>query len=71
LPAGDANCSTDVDLDDVTAVLGDLAGLGAAPCRSKGNVKCNDGLDGVDALFILEDYAGLDVDLPQGCPAIG
>jgi hypothetical protein len=69
--AGDADCSGDVNVGDVSALLGDFAGLGAAPCRSYANVKCDDPLDIVDALFVLHFSAGLTAQIPAWCPPIG
>lgn len=64
---GDATCDHDVDVDDVSALLRDFAGLGAAPCRSYANVKCDDALDVMDALLILQHVAGINAQLPAWC----
>jgi hypothetical protein len=42
-----------------------------ATCVLAGNVKCDDALSAVDALFILRHVASLPVNLPQNCPEIG
>ena len=68
---GDADCSGDIDLDDVTTVLRDAGGLDDAPCAFIGNVKCNDPLNPVDAVMILAYHAELDVEVPGGCPTMG
>jgi hypothetical protein len=68
---GDANCDTRVDVDDVSALLGDFAGLQAAPCRIFANVKCDDALNVLDALLILQYTARFTANVPAWCPPIG
>jgi hypothetical protein len=68
---GDANCDYVVDVDDVSALLRDFGGLGAATCRIFANVKCDDALNILDALFILQYKAGVTPQIPAWCPPIG
>jgi uncharacterized repeat protein (TIGR01451 family) len=61
-----------VDAVDALHVLSRAAGLQPyAACVDAGNVKCDDGIDAADAMYILQYVAGLTVNLPAGCPAIG
>ena len=68
---GDADCSGTVGTDDVSALLRDFAGLQAAACRIFANVKCDDALNVLDALFILQYKAGVTANVPAWCPPIG
>ncbi len=70
-PIGDANCDYVVDEKDALAVIGDVAGGKPAPCRDLGNVKCDDLLNVLDALFILQYKAGITAHIPAWCPPIG
>jgi len=45
-----------------------LAGDGS---QMRGDVDCDDDVDAVDALRILRYVAGLNPNLPDGCPPIG
>jgi hypothetical protein len=55
----------------VKAVLKDTGDIEPAPCPISGNVKCDDPLNGVDALLIVLKKAGLAAQVPSGCKAIG
>ncbi len=66
-PLGDADCSYHVDLGDVKEVLRDSAGIEEAQCQVPGNVKCDDGLNPMDALLILEHVADTNPQLPVWC----
>jgi hypothetical protein len=68
---GDADCSGTVDTGDVSALLSDFAGLQAAACRIYANVKCDDELNVLDALFILQYKADFAAQIPAWCPPIG
>lgn len=68
---GDADCDGDVDLVDVKVVLVDTGDLEPAPCPVSGNVKCDDPLNGYDALMIVKKKAGLAAQVPSGCKPIG
>jgi hypothetical protein len=52
-------------------VIGDAAGSTPPPCRDLGNVKCDDLLNVLDALFILQYKAGITPQIPAWCPPIG
>jgi hypothetical protein len=69
--AGDADCSGTVNVGDVSALLGDFAGLKAAHCRIFANVKCDDALNIQDALFVLQFAAHLTPAVPAWCPPVG
>jgi hypothetical protein len=69
--AGDADCSGDVNVADVSALLGDFAGLKTANCRIFANVKCDDALNILDALLVLQFSAGLTPLVPAWCPPVG
>ena len=57
---------------DALHVLRRVAGLQPyAACIAAGNVKCDDGIDAVDSVYILKHVAALPVNVPLGCPAIG
>jgi hypothetical protein len=60
-----------VNEQDALAVIGDVGVGKPAPCRSLGNVKCDDPLDVLDALFILQFKAGVTAQIPAWCPPIG
>jgi hypothetical protein len=67
---GDADCNREVNALDALGDLREIGGLGSADCaQGGGNLKCDDGLDARDALFILRFAASLSVNLPGGCPA--
>lgn len=66
-PAGDADCDFGVDLDDVTEVLRDSAEVEGAQCPISGNAKCDDGLNALDALLILQHLANTNPQLPAWC----
>jgi Tol biopolymer transport system component len=70
--AGDADCDGDVDAVDALHILRSVAQLpSSAGCLANANVKCDDSMTSVDSLMILRHVALLEVNLPQGCPAIG
>jgi len=67
---GDSDCNREVNALDALGDLRELGGLGSADCaEGGGNLKCDDGLDARDALFILRFAASLSINLPGGCPA--
>jgi hypothetical protein len=69
---GDANCDGHVTLDDLTAVLSELAGVDpGAPCADRADVNCSGSLDADDALRILAFVANAPISQPGGCAAIG
>lgn len=70
-PIGDADCNYAVDERDALGVIGEAAGGTPVPCHDLGNVKCDDGLTVLDALFILQYKAGLTAHIPAWCPPIG
>jgi alpha-tubulin suppressor-like RCC1 family protein len=71
-PIGDADCNDVVNEMDGGVALGNIAGVGSAPgCIDLANVKCDDGLNVVDVLLIFKHAAGLAVQLPVQCRAIG
>jgi hypothetical protein len=70
-PVGDADCNYTVNELDALGVIGEAAGGTPMPCHDLGNVKCDDDLTVLDALFILQYKAGVTAHIPAWCPPIG
>jgi len=68
---GDSNC------DGIFNIVDALEGLRAildfdqlAACVAAANIKCNDPLDIIDILYLLQILIGIPVTLPPGCPPV-
>ncbi|MEO8458511.1 MAG: choice-of-anchor Q domain-containing protein [Chloroflexota bacterium] len=69
---GDVNCSGTVELQDLLAELGYIAGISEADCLYRGDIDCSADLGGLDGLFILRHIANLtEQTRPIFCPPIG
>jgi hypothetical protein len=69
---GDADCDNNVDLDDMIAVLSELAGVDpGAPCDERADADCDDDVDSEDALRIVAHVAGVAMTPPVGCGSLG
>ncbi|HUF54249.1 MAG TPA: S8 family serine peptidase [Dehalococcoidia bacterium] len=69
---GDADCSQDVDVEDVGAVLARAASLtGELPCETAANVNCDGAISARDALSILRFVGGVADEAPEYCTSIG
>jgi hypothetical protein len=56
--AGDANCDYSLRVDDVLDIMTEAALIDVVDCYTQGNAKCDDGLDALDALYILAYISG-------------
>lgn len=68
---GDADCSGAVAATDGLAVLRQTAGIADAACADLADTNCDNNVDSLDALNILRFLAGLNVNVPEACAAIG
>jgi CSLREA domain-containing protein len=69
---GDVDCDGGVALPDIMALLGHVAGAATPGCIYRGDINCNLGYEGVDALFVLRHLAHLpEMTRPLSCPEIG
>lgn len=70
--SGDIDCNGSVSASDVLAGMRAISGVGGDDClETNGDVDCNASGNMADLLQIRRHLAGLSVELPEGCPAIG
>ncbi|HVP05585.1 MAG TPA: right-handed parallel beta-helix repeat-containing protein [Dehalococcoidia bacterium] len=68
---GDADCSGEIDTDDVIASLTEFAGVPPGACDERADADCDESIDAQDALRILLYVAGVPRNPPAGCPQVG